>query len=247
MSDVMPPPMDLLHPNLLQVTTVDVTMAGPQPVLTQAYSMVHAIKRHKCPERACNKLYKRKGDLTRHTKEAHSATAKLRCPILECRANKEGKGFSRMHRLVEHLMTGCSVKEPQRVPCRGGIHPTLFNKTDATWVAYDFNKPGNGFSEIVFWTDGGATRNKIDGSHVSYRGRVPGRYVRLYYRMTCPVMNCRKMGLCDMRALEMFDPDLDLRSHLQIVHNYSLAELRAAEADAIAEERRISIVAHEAS
>ena len=87
-------------------------------------------KRFRCKEHNCCKTYARKGDLSRHLREAHTDVEYL-CPYASCLWHRAGHGFKRPHRLIKHL-----------VPPAGGAfdgHPRALSHLDAKFIAVDYN------------------------------------------------------------------------------------------------------------
>lgn len=90
---------------------------------------------YKCSELGCRKSYVRKGDLIRHRMKFHGVQPKFHCPIRDCHAGRGGRGFCRMHRLVELLTEDLSDSEKSKEGDERHHyreHPRLFNKIDAT-------------------------------------------------------------------------------------------------------------------
>ena len=184
----------------------------PSPTNNRAMrSMVVKPKPYSCTTSGCTKNYVRRGDLTRHIREAHETSSRLRCPIEGCYANLPNFGFKRMHRLVEHLL-----KDLSDGPLPNQSHPQLFSTADATWLAHDFNANSGDFQEIVFAANGAGARVKAESATTAYRERVPEKYVGLYFRMLCPVQDCS----FDVfpKACRHLSTHWDLKHHLRNIH-----------------------------
>ena len=180
---------------------------------------------HCCAEPGCMRAYLRRGDLTRHVKEVHQLGTTFRCPIQHCHANS--RGFTRMYRLVEHLMTDLSHSSHHNQS-----HPELFSKADAVWVAHDFNATTRDFREIVFGATGAGMRTVAETSMTAYRCRVPEKYVSLYFRVQCPMEDCSFLGIPIPQCRYQWATLTELNNHMQESHRLSWEEAHRAELEA---------------
>ncbi len=72
------------------------------------------IELHFCLYAGCQKVYSRKGDLSRHVKNAHEKPSCFMCHFHRCPRGIPGKGFARKDKLVGHLKSkkhGLSAKD----------------------------------------------------------------------------------------------------------------------------------------
>ena len=184
---------------------------------------------HHCTKSGCTKSYVRRGDLTRHVREAHDLSSWFRCPIERCYANSPISGFKRMHRLVEHLMKDISHKDYENTE-----HPRLFNQADATWLAHDANANRGDFQEIVFAASGAGIRVETESAITAYICRVPEKYVSLYFRVLCPVQECSYIATPSVpwycyRLRHMRKLHIEVvRNHFQERHGYEDPEATEA-------------------
>ena len=208
-NDVAAPGVDILVPSPTNHRTMRSTVIKPRP--------------YSCATIGCTKKYLRRGDLTRHIKEAHGTSGRLRCPIERCHANSPDSGFKRMHRLIEHLMKALPLGAYS-----DQIHPQLFSKADATWLAHDFNANSGDFQEIVFAANGSGVRSETDSVKIEYQCRVPVKYINLYFRVLCPVQECSFFGIPVSQRKSGRLPKTELLDHLQKSHGWSWSEAYTA-------------------
>ena len=107
-------------------------------------------------EADCNKVFRYKGDLTRHFREAHSQSPKkFLCPVIGCHAL-----FKRQYRLANHMLNPSKKAEG---------HPKAKGQLVATRLANS--------KDVICYTDAGGVEPE-DWNTVEYK--VPQKYTAVF-------------------------------------------------------------------